>query len=954
MAIDVNSYYYLFDPAFQIENNSGKPVVGGHIEVFLAGTDEQVITYQDWDGTQNPFKIPLKSDGRAVILVEVGERYDAYVYDSFNNLVVSRLNILAMSDASINGLTRVAHDNTLTGKGTLTDPLKVNTDAIQTSVHTQWPVVGNGSEDNPITVNDRRALAVDDTMTAYNATVEGVESLVLGVNPNHGFMTEDKLTIEGDIITSYDGHSFAGGGSGGDVTKAYVDAQDQALADDILDEVEDREEADIALGQRIDGKQNKLTAGDHIEITDENVINVTGGFGNTYTSPNGTIIVDNTNSTLEATKYYIEDARTATRYTIGSYVEGENISITSDKIAFDIEEATTNKFVGIEYRMYNEDGTSIPMTLSIQGSQLDGEITIPTNAFDKGLDVSYIKILSASTEITENENDKIITYSPYTATKKEVQGKLTAGDNIDITDNVISVTGLDEYAKTSDIPSLDGYATETWVTTNYQKKLTAGTNISIDENNVISCTGGPEGKIYTGVYPVEVDNTANEISVDTVELIAGANLEFDNNTLNVTGLDDYALKSDLPDVSDMATKTWVEGLGYATESWVNEQNFMDEDKLTIVDNKITQYDGKDFAGTGGEGKIYTGTAPVQVDNTNNVISVDNLTLQAGNNITLDDSVEGKLKISSKDWSSDISTATSDMATKTWVGQQSFAKSSDIPSIDGLMAESKLTLEDGKYTKYDGVPFAGEGGSGECDVLVAEYNVTTYAEIKAAYEAGKAVLCVNPNGDQKGLVYHLAGTGSTGHVFAVMRTANGGGYGEYDVWRVQCKNNDVWQWVAASGLASRSWVNTALTAKQDTLESGTNIKTINNESILGAGNIEISGGQGEKGDRGDPGKSAYQVAVDEGYEGTETEWLASLKGEKGDTGDQGPKGDTGAQGPAGEKGEKGDAGDPPVSAPLVAGSNITITEDASGNCVISATGGSTITYATNAQVDALFD
>ena len=32
-----------------------------------------------------------------------------------------------------------------------------------------------------------------------------------------------------------------------------------------------------------------------------------------------------------------------------------------------------------------------------------------------------------------------------------------------------------------------------------------------------------------------------------------------------------------------------------------------------------------------------------------------------------------------------------------------------------------------------------------------------------------------------------------------------------------------------------------------------------------------------------GKSAYQVAKEEGFEGTETEWLASLKGAKGDQG-----------------------------------------------------------------------
>lgn len=54
-------------------------------------------------------------------------------------------------------------------------------------------------------------------------------------------------------------------------------------------------------------------------------------------------------------------------------------------------------------------------------------------------------------------------------------------------------------------------------------------------------------------------------------------------------------------------------------------------------------------------------------------------------------------------------------------------------------------------------------------------------------------------------------------------------------------------------------------------------------------------------QGIQGLSAYQVAVQHGFEGTEAEWLISLKGEKGETGPKGDKGDTG------EKGEKGDPG-----------------------------------------------
>ena len=49
---------------------------------------------------------------------------------------------------------------------------------------------------------------------------------------------------------------------------------------------------------------------------------------------------------------------------------------------------------------------------------------------------------------------------------------------------------------------------------------------------------------------------------------------------------------------------------------------------------------------------------------------------------------------------------------------------------------------------------------------------------------------------------------------------------------------------------------AVSDKQDSLVSGTNIKTINNQSILGSGNITIEGDKGEKGDKGDTGLAGY--------------------------------------------------------------------------------------------------
>ena len=51
-------------------------------------------------------------------------------------------------------------------------------------------------------------------------------------------------------------------------------------------------------------------------------------------------------------------------------------------------------------------------------------------------------------------------------------------------------------------------------------------------------------------------------------------------------------------------------------------------------------------------------------------------------------------------------------------------------------------------------------------------------------------------------------------------------------------------------------------------------------------------------KGDPGKSAYEIAVEQGFVGTEEEWLESLHGQDGA---QGPQGEQGLQGEPGVSG-----------------------------------------------------
>ena len=123
-----------------------------------------------------------------------------------------------------------------------------------------------------------------------------------------------------------------------------------------------------------------------------------------------------------------------------------------------------------------------------------------------------------------------------------------------------------------------------------------------------------------------------------------------------------------------------------------------------------------------------------------------------------------------------------------------------------------------------------------------------------------------------------------------------------------------------------------------------------------------GEQGPAGQDGAPGKSAYEIAVEDGFSGNVYEWLESLKGDPGDpgfsptvsaeaipsgtrvtitdavsstvfdvmNGEQGPSGAQGPQGPEGPSGAQGPSGasgfSPTVStATIASGTRVTITD-----------------------------
>ena len=144
---------FLFSPTKQFLYDSGKLLAGGKIYVYLKDTQNLATLYdgETGEGKSNP--IVLDANGRASVKADDVNEYRLEIYTPYDTLVYT-CNAFYAEGGEGGGTFIVRHDETLSGNGTSQNPLGV--------------------------INI--PLAVDETMTAYTDIVEGVSSLVLGVN----------------------------------------------------------------------------------------------------------------------------------------------------------------------------------------------------------------------------------------------------------------------------------------------------------------------------------------------------------------------------------------------------------------------------------------------------------------------------------------------------------------------------------------------------------------------------------------------------------------------------------------------------------------------------------------------------------------------------------------------------------------------------------------------------
>ena len=327
------------------------------------------------------------------------------------------------------------------------------------------------------------------------------------------------------------------------------------------------------------------------------------------------------------------------------------------------------------------------------------------------------------------------------------------------------IASIEQQIANIEIPSLDGYATESWVES--KKYLTKHQDIShLATKTEVSESIADIEFFSIKNNPISDAEEGNLIFVDETGNI-GLRIDKDN---NLTVADVIAGEHIL---SNKADKSDLEGL--ATEKWVNDKNYLTEHQ------DISHLASEEYVNE-------------QFSNVNSIIEENEEIVAAALN-----QLNEELK------NIEIPSLEEYVKSSELPNFDEFAKAEDIPSIDGLATEEFVTSQ------------------GYLTNVPSEY--VTDAELNAKNYATKYEL---DNKDFYEIQNNPIVNDGNGKIVFVDETGNIGLQLESD--------NTLYVKDVISG-------EHILSNKQNVLISGSNIKTINGQSILGSGDITISGGSG---------------------------------------------------------------------------------------------------------------
>lgn len=266
-------------------------------------------------------------------------------------------------------------------------------------------------------------------------------------------------------------------------------------------------------------------------------------------------------------------------------------------------------------------------------------------------------------------------------------------------------------------------------------------------------------------------------------------------------LDNYALKSEIPDISNLATKTEVSAVSAEVEHKADKATTY---TMTEVNEKLDKKQNTLVAGaniTLGEPDPTTGN--VTISATGGSEPVDAYTKSES-----DARFQGKLTAGSN-----ITISEDNVISATGGGGET-----GVTSVNGQTGDVTLEIPTAQ-TEQEGNSnnYVYSGKDNRVIRKIIPNQLTNSVQLEAVYWGGNGY-------DGSGII-----SGATTSKAGVMSSADKTKLDSIDVDEIEKTIGDV------------AALQTDVEGKQDTLVSGTNIKTINGESVLGSGDIVISGG-----------------------------------------------------------------------------------------------------------------
>ena len=528
----------------------------------------------------------------------------------------------------------------------------------------------------------------------------------------------------------------------------------------------------------------------------------------------------------ETTKAYIDNALSGVTDVLSAYTKTEDFATINGS------GITSGGNLVIEATPYTA-GTNIDITdhiISVTG------ITLPTKVSELVNDEGYITTADTQNFVTSGDvqtqiNDSIsgkADSSAVTAQISEVKAQIEA----EIPSKVSDLQNDLNFASTGDVESMiSGFTTSADVKTqiegyNYINSGQAQTQI----DNSIS------GKLDTSVFTAYTANTKTELNnkQDASGMTAYATTAFTENTYAKIG-DIPTKTSDLTNDSGFITDAALSG--YATEQYV------DNSVSGKVDNSaLTQYYTSAQTDTAISNAVSGKLDTSAITAYSTTEEVENMITAATNGLASEEWVVSQGYLTEHQSLSAYSTTeqmnqaigSATAATTGWVESQGYLTEHQSLSAYSTTEQVQTLINTAKQEVENEIPDVSNFvTSAQVETQITDKGyITGYTESDPVFQASAAsgisaqdISNWNNKLDSSALnPYYTSAQTDTAISNAVSVKADSSRVDEIEE-------------VTASALVELH------STKQDILVSGTNIKTINNQSLLGSGNIEIQGGSG---------------------------------------------------------------------------------------------------------------